>query len=45
VTLWEIALGRGAPPLQVSGGVVLTVLALALLLKDETAGKGVTIRR
>ncbi len=45
VTLWEIALGRGAPPLQVSGGVVLTVVALALLLKDETAGRGVTIRR
>lgn len=35
VTLWEIALGRGAPPLQVGGGVVLTVLALGLLLKDE----------
>lgn len=35
VTLWEIALGRGAPPFQVGGGVVLTVLALGLLLKDE----------
>lgn len=44
VTLWEIALGRGAPPLQVSGGVVLTVVALALLLKDETAGRGVTAK-
>lgn len=44
VTLWEIALGRGAPPLQVSGGVVLTVVALALLLKDETAGRRVTAK-
>lgn len=44
VTLWEIALGRGAPPLQVSGGVVLTVVALALLLKDETAGRAVTAK-
>ncbi|HCY99323.1 MAG: hypothetical protein A3D16_08115 [Rhodobacterales bacterium RIFCSPHIGHO2_02_FULL_62_130] len=44
VTLWELALGRGAPPLQVSGGVVLTVVALALLLKDETAGRGVTAK-
>lgn len=37
VTCWEIALGRGAPPVQVLGGVVLTVVALALLLKDESA--------
>ncbi len=34
---WELALGRPAPPLMVLGGVGLTVLALTLLLKDETA--------
>jgi drug/metabolite transporter (DMT)-like permease len=37
VILWEIALGRPAPPLAVLGGVALSVLALVLLLKDETA--------
>lgn len=36
VILWEIALGRPAPPVIVLGGVGLTMLALALLLKDET---------
>ena len=36
VILWEIALGRTAPPLAVLAGVAMTVLALALLLKDET---------
>ncbi|MDO8325747.1 MAG: DMT family transporter [Cypionkella sp.] len=36
VILWEIALGRPAPPMIVLGGVGLTMLALALLLKDET---------
>jgi drug/metabolite transporter (DMT)-like permease len=35
VILWEVALGRPAPPLIVLGGVALTVLALLLLLKDE----------
>ncbi len=35
VILWEVALGRPAPPVIVSGGVALTVLALGLLLKDE----------
>ena len=35
VILWEIAFGRTAPPLAVLGGVALSVLALALLLKDE----------
>ena len=35
VIVWEVALGRGAPPIIVLGGVALTVLALALLLKDE----------
>ncbi|MFN3824867.1 MAG: DMT family transporter [Pseudorhodobacter sp.] len=34
VILWEIALLRGAPPPVVLGGVVLTVLALWMLLKD-----------
>lgn len=37
VTLWELALGRPAPPVMVLGGVILTLLALALLLKDEGA--------
>ena len=35
VILWELALGHGAPPLNVLAGVVLIVLALGLLLKDE----------
>lgn len=35
VIVWEVTLGRGAPPIIVLGGVALTVLALALLLKDE----------
>jgi drug/metabolite transporter (DMT)-like permease len=36
VILWEIALGRPAPPLAILGGVTLSVLALTLLIKDET---------
>ncbi len=32
VILWELALGHGAPPLVVLGGVGLTLAALALLL-------------
>lgn len=35
VILWEIALGRSAPPVIVLCGVALTMLALGLLLKDE----------
>jgi drug/metabolite transporter (DMT)-like permease len=35
VILWEMALGRPAPPINVLGGVILTALALILLLKDE----------
>ena len=35
VILWEIALGRTAPPALVLGGLGLTVLALLLLLRDE----------
>ena len=35
VTVWEIVLGRGIPPVLVLGGVVLTVIALALLLEDD----------
>lgn len=35
VILWEIALGRAAPPATILIGVALSVLALALLLKDE----------
>jgi drug/metabolite transporter (DMT)-like permease len=33
---WEMALGRGHPPAIVLGGIALTVLALIMLLKDET---------
>lgn len=36
VILWEIALGNGIPTGLILGGVALTVLALLLLLKDET---------
>lgn len=35
VIIWEIALGKGAPAAVVLGGVVLTVLALFLLLRDD----------
>lgn len=38
VILWEIALGRGAPPPAILIGVALSILALALLLKDEGQG-------
>lgn len=35
VILWEIALGNGAPRGLVLGGIVLTVVALLLLLRDD----------
>ncbi|MDA7423609.1 DMT family transporter [Thalassococcus lentus] len=35
VILWEIALGRGAPPALVLPGVALTALALLMLLRDR----------
>ena len=35
VILWELALGHGHPPLTTLIGVTLTIVALALLLKDE----------
>ncbi len=38
VILWELALGHDHPPLNVLGGIGLTVLALYLLLKDESRG-------
>lgn len=34
VILWEIALGRGVPPLGVLAGIAMTILALYLLLED-----------
>jgi drug/metabolite transporter (DMT)-like permease len=37
VILWEIALHGAVPPALVLAGVALTVLALGLLLKEETA--------
>lgn len=38
VILWELALGHDHPPLNVLGGIALTMLALGLLLKDESRG-------
>ncbi|MBK0327560.1 DMT family transporter [Rhodobacteraceae bacterium F11138] len=35
VILWEIALGKGAPTGLILVGIALTVVALALLLRDE----------
>ena len=35
VILWEMALGKGAPPVLILGGVALTLVALFLLLKNE----------
>ncbi len=40
VILWEMALGRPAPPMAILGGVALTILALVLLLKDEEQPRG-----
>lgn len=37
VILWELALGKGLPPLVTLGGVALTFIALAMLLKAEPA--------
>jgi len=37
VALWQVALGHALPPVMVLGGVGLTVLALVMLLKDESA--------
>ena len=36
VILWEIALGNGAPRPLILGGVGLTIVALYLLLRDDT---------
>ena len=35
VILWELGLGHGAPPLAVLGGVALTLIAVALLLRED----------
>lgn len=37
VIIWEIALGNGVPSVVVIGGVLLTILALFLLLRDDSA--------
>jgi drug/metabolite transporter (DMT)-like permease len=39
VICWEAALGNSLPPVTVGTGVVLTVLALLLLLRDDDARK------
>ncbi len=41
---WEMGLGHGAPALPVFAGVVLIVVALVALLKDEEAGRAVPPR-
>lgn len=38
VILWELALGKGAPPGLILPGVGLTALSLLMLLKDEDRG-------
>ncbi|TNF62709.1 MAG: DMT family transporter [Rhodobacteraceae bacterium] len=43
VILWEMALGNGAPRPVVLGGVVLTILALALLLRDDERAPAPTL--
>jgi len=35
VILWEVSLGNGVPRALVLGGVVLTIIALAMLLRDD----------
>ena len=37
IILWEIALGRGVPPALVMIGVGLTIVALIMLLRNETS--------
>ena len=40
VILWEMALGRPLPPVLILVGVLLTMAALALLLKDDSQVRG-----
>ncbi|SHH98097.1 DMT family transporter [Marivita hallyeonensis] len=40
VILWEMALGRPLPPFLILVGVLMTVCALALLLKDDSQVRG-----
>ncbi len=40
VIIWEILLGHGAPGELVLGGVALTIVALALLLRNDGDGSG-----
>jgi len=35
---WEVALGNGVPRALVLGGIVLTIVALAMLLRDDEVG-------
>ncbi len=37
VIVWEIALGNGVPSALTLGGVALTILALLMLLRDDSA--------
>jgi hypothetical protein len=36
VVLWQLALGKGVPDPAIFGGVALTGVALALLLKNQS---------
>jgi drug/metabolite transporter (DMT)-like permease len=36
VILWELALGAQTPPILVSAGFAMTLVALGLLLRDDT---------
>jgi drug/metabolite transporter (DMT)-like permease len=35
VILWQIALGQGVPVVWILGGIGLTIVSLAMLLRDE----------
>lgn len=40
VILWEMALGQPLPPMLILVGVVMTMAALVLLLKDDSQVRG-----
>ena len=44
VILWEVALGNGAPSGLVWFGIALSALAVLMLLRDESAPVGGTLR-
>lgn len=44
VVLWQLALGKAVPPMLVLLGVVLTIVALLMLLRDESAIRADPVR-